>query len=88
MKTEPFPEAISFQANVTRLLEHGLPSGSTFVLMTLTPTGAATDATDAAVISNITDYRLVSMLLIKMAAQIGVNGERDGRIFSAENDEQ
>ena len=89
MKTEPFPEALNFQGNVTRLLEHGLPPGSTFVLVTLTPDAAKTDeeAVQAAVISNVTDYRLVSILLLKMATRIGMSGA-DGKFFGTEDDEK
>ena len=89
MKTEPFPEALNFQGNVTHLLEHGLPPGSKFVLVTLTPDAEKTDAeaVQAAIISNVTDHRLVSMLLLQITARIGISGA-DGKFFGTEDDEK
>lgn len=66
---------IQVQAQVTRLLQHCLPTDSMFALVTVTPEGGAIKTgVEVAVLSNIVDHRLVSRLLQEMANDISKKG--------------
>ena len=67
--------SIQVQAQVTRLLQHCLPKDSMFALVTVTPrNGDLKNGVEVAVLSNITEYRVVARLLSEMGYDIAAKG--------------
>lgn len=66
---------IEFQAQVTRLLTHGLPTDSMFALVTVVPRdGDLKNGVEVAVLSNITEHRVVARLFSEMGNDIAAKG--------------